>query len=395
MVQKKSALATSLEEFGLSQYESKAYVTLISKGIISASGLAYHAEIPRSKIYPILSKLEKKKLVSLSKSKPIMCTSVSPEDAFNEIIQEQSDKVKRMNTVILDLKNLDKESKKSKGIEEKRYFHIQVGNVINQLKTMIAGTKSSSSIYIITDQLGMRLFVECKKEILSALRRDIEIRMIIPLNQIGSTSFKKIIDGINIRFTEINQNCFIFNNTELLLLNKDGKGVMFSSTDVLGANQIDMFLQTWEKAIKANNLTDMTNNEAQEICKIIKIVNDRMLNHQLLNSSLVKNTTEKDKNKQYGSLLNLLNINGIDLKSKSFDEIIEIIDSILQITCSGYASFDAKNKNILINSNINGGHSLPWVSILTNYLYDRGFKLKTVYQNNNSNKGERVHIKIS
>ena len=68
------ALSVSLEEFGLSKYELQAYVTLISKGTISASELAYYSELPRTKVYPVLLKLEKKKLAIISKSKPIMCT---------------------------------------------------------------------------------------------------------------------------------------------------------------------------------------------------------------------------------------------------------------------------------------------------------------------------------
>ena len=82
-------LTVSLEEFGLSKYEAQAYVSLIAKGTISASELAYYSEIPRTKIYPTLLKLENKKLVIISKSKPIMCTAIAPEDAFDGIIHEQ------------------------------------------------------------------------------------------------------------------------------------------------------------------------------------------------------------------------------------------------------------------------------------------------------------------
>ena len=53
-------LTVSLEEFGLSKYEAQAYVALIAKGTISASELAYYSEIPRTKIYPTLLKLENK-----------------------------------------------------------------------------------------------------------------------------------------------------------------------------------------------------------------------------------------------------------------------------------------------------------------------------------------------
>ena len=82
-------LVISLEEFGLSKYESNAYLTLISKGTTSASDLAYYSAIPRTKIYSVLLKLAKKRLVILSRSKPITCTAIGPENAFNSILQKQ------------------------------------------------------------------------------------------------------------------------------------------------------------------------------------------------------------------------------------------------------------------------------------------------------------------
>jgi hypothetical protein len=62
--------------------------------------------------------------------------------------------------------------------------------------------------------------------------------------------------------------------------------------------------------------------------------------------------------------------------------------------CSGHANFDAKNKNISIESKLNSGHSLPWVAILDEYLQKQGFKTRLVYQNH-AQKGEKVHIKIN
>ena len=86
--------------------------------------------------------------------------------------------------------------------------------------------------------------------------------------------------------------------------------------------------------------------------------------------------------------------NGINLKSKTLDEIIEIMDAVLQIMCSGHVNFDANAKNITIESKLNSGHSLPWASILDGYLQKQGYKTRTIYQNNPS-KGEKVLIKIS
>ncbi len=379
------ALTVSLEEFGLSKYEAQAYVSLIAKGTITASELAYYSEIPRTKIYPTLLKLEKKKLAIISKSKPIMCTAIAPEDAFDGIIHEQINKVNAMNTLVSSLKNANEESRKSRGSEEKRYFELSANNVLAQLQTMIEGSKSS--IKIMVDQWGFGLLAECKEQLLTVLRRNLDVKVLVLPTQICSESYRVIPEGVEIRASEITQNCFIFDETELLMVNNEnGKGAIFSSTEILGINQEKIFSNVWKNATKTKALADMTKTEAQEIYKIIKTVNEAGLMY-VLNSTMISKKPECD-------MFKLLEKNGIPLKSKSLDEIIEMMDAIMQITCSGHVNFEANTKNITIESKLNSGHTLPWVSILDGCLQKQGYKTRTIYQNN-PNKGEKVHIKIS
>jgi sugar-specific transcriptional regulator TrmB len=378
-------LTVSLEEFGLSKYESQAYVALISKGTISASELAYYSEVPRTKIYPTLLKLENKKLAIISKSKPIMCTAISPEDAFDGIIHEQINKINAMNTLVSNLKKTSEESRKSRGSEEKRYFHISANKVLTQLQTMIEGSKLS--VKIMTDQGGFGLLAECKEQLVGVVRRNLDVKVIIPSTQICSESYRTIPDGVEIKTSDITQNCFIFDETELLMINNDnGKGAIFSSTEILGINQEKVFSNIWKNSIKTKVVADMTKADAQEIYKIIKIINETGLMH-ILNSTRESKKLEID-------FLKLLEKNGIQLKSKALDDVIEIMDAIIQITCSGHVNFEANTKNITIESKLSNGYSLPWVSILEVYLQKHGYKTRTVYQNNSS-KGEKTHIKIS
>jgi len=379
------ALTVSLEEFGLSKYEAQAYVSLIAKGTITAGELAYYSEIPRTKIYPTLLKLEKKKLTIISKSKPIMCTAIAPEDAFDGIIHEQINKVNAMNTLVSNLKKASEESRKSRGSEEKRYFQLRANNVLAQLQIMIEGSKSS--IKIMVDQWGFGLLAECKEQLLSVLRRNLDVKVLVLPTQICSESYRVIPDGVEIRASEITQNCFIFDETELLMVNNtNGEGAIFSSTEILGINQERVFSNIWKNATKTKALADMTKTEAAEIYKIIKTVNETGLMY-ILNSLMVSKKPELD-------MLKLLEKNGISFKSKSLDEVIEIMDAIMQITCSGHVNFEASTKNITIESKLNSGHSLPWASILDGCLQKQGYKTKTIYQNN-PNKGEKIHIKIT
>jgi sugar-specific transcriptional regulator TrmB len=381
---KERSLTVSLEEFGLSSYEARAYVTMITKGTISASELAYYADLPRTKVYPVLLKLEKKKLAIISQSKPIMCTAIAPQDAFDEIIHEQINKVNAMNALVTNLKKVSEDTKKLQGSEEKRYFHLNANYVVNQLRQMINGAKSS--VHILADPLGLNLLEECKEQLLGVLRRELDVKIITSPSQIGSEAFRIIPDGAKIRIADINQNCFIFDKTELLMIdNENGKGALFSSTDVLGNNQSISFMNIWEHALKTESVADMTKSDAQEVFRIINLIEQNGLGH-ILSSVLISKNNEID-------LINLLEKNKINIKSKNLEDMIELIDSVLQITCSGHANYDANSKNITIESKLNSGHSLPWASVLDGYLQKQGLKTRMILENH-SQKGEKVHIKI-
>lgn len=379
------ALTMSLEEFGLSKYEAQAYVTLITKGTISASEIAYYSEIPRTKIYPTLLKLEKKKLAIVSQTKPITCTPIAPEDAFDEIIHEQINKVTAMNSLIANLKKASEESRKSRGSEERRYVQLSPNNVLQQLQNMIDG--ATSSIKIMADQWGLEFLTECRDKILSALRRGVDVRVIIPPAHISSKQFKIIPDGVEIRASEAVQNCFIFDSTQLLVVDgSNGSGATFSSAGILGGNQEKMFACLWKDATSTRAMADMTKAEAYEIYRIIKIIGDSGLAY-VMGSTMSSKSTDLD-------MLEFLEQNGIELGSRPIDDIVEMIDAIMQITCSGRAVYEPSSMSMTVESEMNSGHSLPWVAVLDKCLQRQGYGTRTVFQNT-SHKGEMTHIKIS
>ena len=377
-------LAVSLEEFGLSRYEARVYVTLITKGTISAGELAYYSDLPRTKVYPTLLKLVKKKLAIISKSKPIMCTGISPEDAFDEIVQEQINKVNGMNSLVTKLKRVSEDSKKARGSEEKRYFHLAPNYVFKQLETMIESSKSS--IHGIIDSWGLNLFSQCHDVLIHSLAKNVDIKLTIPPSLIGSETLQSIPDGVKIKTADVSHNSIMFDDSEIIMINSsNGKGAIFLSTEVLGSNQAKIFDQTWKSGIKINDLSTMTKSKAQEIFKIIQLVNENCLGF-VLNSMIQSKSKEID-------LLEFLEKNGLDLEAKTIDEIIDLVDSTLQITCSGQARYEPHGNHIIIESKLNTGHSLPWAMLLNGYLNKKGYKTKMMYHDHH-HSGETIHLKV-
>lgn len=71
-----------LRELGLTQYETRAYLALLHKGDLTASQISEHAEVPYSKIYEVLSSLEKKGWIKIERGRPSKYYPRSPSEAL-------------------------------------------------------------------------------------------------------------------------------------------------------------------------------------------------------------------------------------------------------------------------------------------------------------------------
>ena len=232
----------------------------------------------------------------------------------------------------------------------------------------------------------MNLISQCKESLIHAIRKNIDVKIIIPPNLVGSETFRAIPDDVKIKCADVSQNSIMFDDSEILMINSNnGKGAIFLSTEVLGTNQAKTFEQTWKNAIKVNNLSDMTKIDAQETLKVIQTINENGL-------GFVLNSVLQSKNKEI-DMLEFLEKNGVDLEAKTIDEIIALVDSTLQITCSGQAHYEPQGNHIIIESKLNSGHSLPWALLLEGYLHKKGFKTKMMY-NSHHHSGEKIHIKV-
>ena len=125
--------------------------------------------------------------------------------------------------------------------------------------------------------------------------------------------------------------------------------------------------------------------QALEVCKIINTINQNGLGfalHSILNSKKLVDFTK------------FLEKSGISFKDKSLDQVIDIVNSTLEMTCSGRVQYDEKSNNITLESKLNSGHSLPWAMLIESYLEQKGNHPKMFYQSD-SHKGEMIHLKIN
>jgi sugar-specific transcriptional regulator TrmB len=237
-------LAISLEEFGLSKYESRAYIALLSRGPLSASELAYYSNLPRTKVYATLTKLAKKRLVVITKDKPVVCSAIVPEDAFSELLVSQANRVEDMKNLVEKLQKISDEGRKPQGAEESRYLVLTPESVLNVLRESFIAAKSTIASTI--DIWGVRLINQYKDSLAKAIADNVEVKILASKDLVSNNLLSSIPDGAMVRIGESDTNTFIFDRSAVILVNdSDGKGILFKSADMMTNLCIKTFNNKW------------------------------------------------------------------------------------------------------------------------------------------------------
>jgi sugar-specific transcriptional regulator TrmB len=97
----------TLRELGLTEYETRAYIALVSNGPATAGGLSRLANVPYSRIYDVLSKLERKGWIEIQSGRPTRYRAKPPAEAIRLSRIEQERKFKEASeTVVKELEPL-------------------------------------------------------------------------------------------------------------------------------------------------------------------------------------------------------------------------------------------------------------------------------------------------
>ncbi|HJX05069.1 MAG TPA: helix-turn-helix domain-containing protein, partial [Thermoplasmata archaeon] len=81
-------VAGTFEKFGLSEYESRAYLALVALGSGSANFVASVAQIPRTSAYKVMKSLEGKGFAKEKPGRPVSFTPTDPEELSRKLVGE-------------------------------------------------------------------------------------------------------------------------------------------------------------------------------------------------------------------------------------------------------------------------------------------------------------------
>jgi len=90
-----------LHEVGLTEYETRAYLTLLERGVMTASEVSEHGGVPYSKVYETLNSLERKGWVEVERGRPSRYFPKAPSEALEAARLQLEDMVDGWRGVVL------------------------------------------------------------------------------------------------------------------------------------------------------------------------------------------------------------------------------------------------------------------------------------------------------
>ncbi len=185
----------ALKDFALTDYEAKAYVSLVESGALPASELSRMASIPYSKIYEILGNLERKGWVESAQGRPSRYYPKAPLTALESSrVRFETGMRSSQAEALQELQPLYEK----KGVQEKPDIWIVRGqdNILDKIKETLGRTKRelmvampvapepivSIALPVLTliKEKGVKIFVmlpeTASRDLIRKLRAVVEIR---------------------------------------------------------------------------------------------------------------------------------------------------------------------------------------------------------------------------
>jgi HTH-type transcriptional regulator, sugar sensing transcriptional regulator len=376
-------LVGSLEELGLSRYEAGAYLTMIRKGSLAASEISYYANLPRTKVYSTLKKLEKKRLSIVSQSKPLICSAIPPEEAFRDIVKLYERRSKNMKKIVDRLQRITEEQK-PKASEERRYYILDPNSTLEKMKSLIANSKSS--VLAILDSWGIQLITQCKLAMIKAITNGVKIRLLLANQCIGNENLPSLPEDVDLKIGNVSSNVIIIDSNNMVAVDSsNGKAALFASIDIFGLSQLRSFETEWNNALEVRQIVNIQPRIVMKANKLVKILENANIHEQI----------SKNWDEPTSALIKSAQKFGIEIFDSGIDEMLTVIDCALHISCSGDLTHDKINNILSIRSKVGSESVSRWVLLLASYLKHVGNDPKIIRDFKNNGIEDTIHIKLS
>jgi len=183
-----SEVLNLLRQLGLNQYESKAYYALSHYGSHTAGELSERAELPRPRIYDVLTRLQDKGFVAIQQGRPVRYASLPISEAVKTVKKQREssllDELKKIEELGKELQTRTRGSQVQLAPLEETVWTLRGREAIySKMASMISSAKKH--VVISSDAEGiMRKLRQHGKELEKAKSRGAKVSIVAPVSSL-------------------------------------------------------------------------------------------------------------------------------------------------------------------------------------------------------------------
>ncbi|MFH0711307.1 MAG: helix-turn-helix domain-containing protein [Candidatus Aenigmatarchaeota archaeon] len=201
----KKEILELLGNFGLSEYESKAYCSLLLSGPSKAGDLSFESGVPQSKIYETLEMLMEKQMIEVFEGRPKEYKALPTDQALRNLIEEKEVEIQKLKTNTINLTKVLKENKEEKEVLEGVWM--VKGRKFNEFFDILSDMLNKSEKYAIAITKNFSYSSRLREAVKSCKRRKVDFK-IIGIGPITSDNYLRAkwyhANGIPVRVFDTN-----------------------------------------------------------------------------------------------------------------------------------------------------------------------------------------------
>ena len=204
-----------VEYVGLSEYESKVYLSLVKLGTAGARKLSLNCDVPRTKVYGTLKKLIEYELVLEIPGVPKLFAASNPRDSFNTLLNITKEKSDDFTKIIEELEDLHSLNRETGGPQKKlMWFLGPEEDVRSKCRELIR--QSEEEMSIITTEDGLEIIFNCAHRLLDEVQANgVEIKLYSPLDPLNNPLARELSYIFQVKKVNV--------KTPILFINSDNK----------------------------------------------------------------------------------------------------------------------------------------------------------------------------
>lgn len=369
MFAKKQGLG--LEEFGFSDYESRAYVALLEHGPMPVRDLAYRAGIPRTKAYSTVKKLVGKGVVELLTKKPVKVQAIPPEECLGHLLNREKEKLEGMKALVDYLVKL--RMSRLGGAEKAEHYFLKPSAMPGKLSELLASVGGSARFVL--DSWGLEMLEKVRVDVERASARGIDLRAVVSWEYGSDLIASKVLPKLESRMVKgFEGNLFLFDQSEIIATNANGSIISLHSPELV-STLANYFSMLWDEAMDYRyGISLMGLNVEEETLDLLLEGKARdyfikAVIEEVEDSGLVKRIGERFIKKLEERVQ-------IGLFGKSIEVALPVVTSLIKQENGVRIRYDTMTKMLTVESDGEVKPSFIWIFALSGLLGRNGSNLR-------------------